>query len=406
MTIKPTRVLVWLLVLAGVVAVGFALRPKPISVDLVTATRGLLRVTLDEEGETRARDRFLVSAPLAGRVLRINLEPGDAVEANRTVLATLLPSDPMLLDARSRAEAEARVKAAEAALEGARVEQIRAGAEQQFSEGELKRYLELDASELIAKDQLKSVELRARTSSEALRSAEFSARAAAFGLEVARASLLQATANTGSVDAGTPAIVLYSPIDGVVLQRLRESEAIVPAGEPLLEVADQTRLEIVSDFLSTDAVRISPGDTVLIEQWGGAYPLTGRVRRVEPYGFTKFSALGVQEQRVNVIIDFQDVRIAWASLGDGYRVEVRVVIWESEDVLKIPTSSLFRTGENWAVFTANQRQAQLRQVTVGQRNSLHAEIIDGLQAGDRVIAYPSDRIADGVSIIERVTSPS
>lgn len=406
MTIKPTRALVWLFVLAAVVAVGFALRPKPISVDLVTATRGLLRVTLDEEGETRARDRFLVSAPLAGRVLRINLEPGDAVEANRTVLATLLPSDPTLLDARSRAEAEARVKAAEAALEGARVEQTRAGTEQQFSEEELKRYLELDANELVAKDQLKSVELRARTSSEALRSAEFSARAAAFGLEVARASLLQATANTGSVDADTPAILLRSPIDGVVLQRLRESEAIVPAGEPLLEVADQTRLEIVSDFLSTDAVRITPGNTVLIEQWGGTYPLTGRVRRVEPYGFTKFSALGVQEQRVNVIIDFQDVRVAWAALGDGYRVEVRVVIWESEDVLKVPTSSLFRTGESWAVFTVNQRQAQLRQVTVGQRNSLNAEIIDGVQAGDRVIAYPSDRIADGVSIIERVTSPS
>ena len=403
MALRPTRILVWLVVVAGVVAGGVALRPRPVQVDMETVARGSLRVTLDEEGETRVRDRFLVSAPVAGRVLRIEHEPGDEVVANRSALATFLPSAPTFLDARSRAEAEARVKAAEAALERTRVEQARAAAEQEFAQSELERYVELDEADLIAKDQLESAELRAETSIEARRSSVFAVRTSEFELEVARASLLQATGNPGGRDTGDAAITLRSPIDGVVLQRLRESEAIVPAGEPLLEVADPTRLEIVSDMLSTDAVRITPDDAVLIEQWGGGYALAGRVRRVEPYGFTKVSALGVEEQRVNVIIDFEDVREAWEALGDGYRVEVRVVIWESDDVLKVPTSSLFRTGDAWAVFAVDQGLASLRAVTVGQRNSLEAEILDGLQAEDRVIAYPSDQIVDGVAVAERET---
>ena len=403
MALRPTRILVWLVVVAGAIAVGVALRPRPIPVDMETVARGSLRVTLDEEGKTRVRDRFLVSAPVAGRVLRIEHEPGDDVVANESALATFLPSDPTFLDARSRAEAEARMKAAEAALERARVEQARAAVEQEFAQSELERYVELDEADLIAKDQLESAELRAETSVEARRSAEFAVRTAEFELEVARASLLQATGNPAGRDPGDAAITLRSPIDGVVLQRLRESEAIVPAGEPLLEVADPTRLEIVSDMLSTDAVRITPGAAVLIEQWGGDHPLAGRVRLVEPYGFTKISALGVEEQRVNVIIDFEDVREAWEALGDGYRVEVRVVIWESDDVLKVPTSSLFRAGDAWAVFAVNEGLASLREVTVGQRNSFEAEILDGLQTGDRVIAYPSDEIVNAVAVVERGT---
>ena len=400
MAVRPTRVLVWLLVIVVVGAIGFALRPQPTPADFATVERGELVVTVDEEGETRVRDRFLVSAPLAGRVLRIEHEPGDTVFANETLLATFLPSAPSLLDARTRAEAEGRVKAAEAALERARAEHTRAVAENEFAASEHDRYIELDEIRLISKDQLEAAQMRARTTTETVNSAEFSVRAAEYDLEVARAALFQAR---GDVGDGATAIALRSPIDGVVLRRLRESEAIVPAGEPLLELADPTNLEIVSDLLSTDAVRVGVGDRVLIEQWGGDHALNGRVRRVEPYGFMKISALGVEEQRVNVIIDFEDVREAWQSLGDGYRVEVRVVIWEGDDVLHVPTSSLFRRGEAWAVYAVDAGVATLREVEIGQRTGFEAEILSGLTEGERVIAYPSDQVTDGTAVVERET---
>jgi HlyD family secretion protein len=190
-------------------------------------------------------------------------------------------------------------------------------------------------------------------------------------------------------------------VDGVVLRRLRESEAVVPAGEPLMEVADPADLEVVADFLSTDAVKMRAGMPVRIEQWGGEGALRGKVRRVEPSGFMKISALGVEEQRVNVIVDFDDPREAWRSLGDEYRVEVRVVVWEKEDVVQVPTSSLFRHGEAWAVFVANGRKARLTDVNTGRRNGLHAEILEGVEEGDRVVIHPSDKVVDGVRVRER-----
>ena len=379
-----------------VAALVYALQPQPLQADFITIGSGPLRVTLDEEGETRVRDRFMVSAPLAGRVLRIELEPGDPVTANETVLATFLPVDPTLLDARTRAEIEARVRAAESAVGRAEVERERADTELEFAESDLERYQHLDANALISKEQLDAFQLRARTAAETLRSAEFAVSNARYELEVAQASLLQARSGG---DGQT--ITLRSPIDGVVLQRLHESEATVPVGEPLMEIADPAQLEIVSDFLSTDAVRIKPGQPVLIEQWGGDRALAGRVRRVEPYGFTKISALGVEEQRVNVVIDVEDVREAWAALGDGYRVEVRVVIWEADDVLKVPTSSLFRDGDAWAVYAVTLSTAALTHVEIGQRNGLEAQIVSGLSVDDQVIAYPSDAIADGVEVVAR-----
>jgi HlyD family secretion protein len=196
-------------------------------------------------------------------------------------------------------------------------------------------------------------------------------------------------------------ITIHSPVDGVVLRRLRESESPVQAGEPLLEVADPSRLEIVADFLSKDAVRIEPGQRVLIEQWGGETPLRGRVRRVEPSGFTKISALGVEEQRVNVIIDFEDPRSAWDALGDGFRVEVQVITWQGDDVLQVPTSALFRHQDGWAVFAEENGQAHLMTVEVGHRNALAAEVLGGLEAGRRVIVHPADTITDGAAVAER-----
>lgn len=399
MAMRPTRILVWLILAAAAAGFYFAFQPQPLEADFALAVRGPLQITLDDEGETRVRERYMVSAPLAGRVLRIAHEPGDPVVANSTVLAQFQPRDPGLLDTRTRAELEARIEASQASLDRARVDLDRARSERSYAEAELKRHEQLHGDGLLAENRLESSRLRAATAREAVRAAESSISVAVSELDRARASLIEPQS---AVPPGQAVIQLRSPISGVVLQRLRESAAVVPAGEPLLEVADPGQLEIVSDMLSTDAVRIEPGDAVRIEQWGGARPLPGRVRRVEPFGFTKISALGVEEQRVNVIIDFEDPRQAWQALGDGYRVEVRVVVWEEDAVLKIPSSSAFRQGDGWAVYTVDaESRAELREVEIGQRNAREAQVLRGLQEGEVVIAYPGDRIAAGLQVVAR-----
>ncbi|MEM9594826.1 MAG: HlyD family efflux transporter periplasmic adaptor subunit [Acidobacteriota bacterium] len=393
-------------VVAGILLVLFLIfvigRPKAVPADFGEAVRGPMRVTLDEEGETRVRDRYRVSAPLAGRVLRIELEPGDAVVAGETVLATFQPSEPGLLDARSLAEAEGRVRAAESSLGLARAERDRAEAQLRFAEAELDRQRTLAEEEIVSRERLDSAELAADTQREAKRAADFAVRTARHDLEVAKARLVQGRRGAGGGATSTAPITITSPVDGVVLRRLRESETVVPAGEALLEVADPARLEIVSDFLSTDAVRIEPGLEVLIEQWGGDRSLHGEVRRVEPSGFTKVSALGVEEQRVNVIIDFDDPRDAWSRLGDGFRVEVRVVVWQEDEVLKIPTSALFRDTEGaWAVYRVEGGVASITSVEVGRRNGLEAQVLSGLGEGDRVVVHPSDDVVDGSPVAAR-----
>jgi HlyD family secretion protein len=384
-----------ILVVAVAALVTWALRPKPIPAEIVSVTRGPLQVTLDEEGETRVRDRYVVSAPLAGRVLRIELEPGDPVVAQRTVLAAFQPMAPGLLDVRSRAELQARVAAAEAALKGARAEEARVAAQLEQSERELRRSRELARAGAIAEEQLEAAELAAKTARATLESSRASVRAAEAELRMARASLIEP--RSGGSSGGTP-ILLRSPIDGIVLRRLRESESVVPQGEPLLEVGDVSKLEIVADFLSTDAVKIRAGQRALIERWGGGETIAGRVRRVEPSGFTKISALGVEEQRVNVIIDFDRPREAFGQLGDRYRVEVRVVIWEATDVVKVPVSSLVREGDRWTVFLVQGGRARRQVVDVGQRNDAEAQVVKGASPGARVIAFPSDDIVEGVAV--------
>jgi len=382
---------------AVLLAVG--LWPSAVPVDTARVARGPLRVTVDEEGETRVRDRFVVSAPVAGRVQRIRLEPGDPVGRGRTVLATVLPADPAPLDARSRAEAEAAVAAAASAAGTARAERERALTALRLARSELDRVAALAEARIVSALELETRQASARAAEEALRAAEFAVATAEHQLAMARARLVQAggaRANPG----GAP-IAIRAPIDGVVLKRLRESESVVPAGEPLLELGDPAQLEIVADLLSTDAVKVRPGARVLVEQWGGDRTIRGRVRRVEPSGFMKISALGVEEQRVNVVVDFDDPIDAWRTLGDGYRVEVRIVIWEETDVLKAPTSSLFRRGDDWAVFVVDGGRARLRTVKVGRRNGLEAQVLSGLEAGDEVVVHPSDTLHDGARITPR-----
>lgn len=392
----PKRLLkIALVVLVIAAIVWWVMTPAAVPADFVEVARGDLQVTVNEEGRTRVRDRFVVSAPLPGRMQRIELEPGDPVVAGKTVVARFQPSDPALLDVRTRAELEARVRAAESALGGARADRERIRAELAFAQSELERSRTLVREKVIAPRELEGAERQAEALARALQSAEFAVSTAQHQLEVARASLIQTRGGRAA------AIPLYSPVDGVVLRRLQESETIVPTGQPLVEIGDIDDLEIVSDLLSSAAVQVAPGQPVLIEQWGGDRPLHGRVRLVEPSGFTKISALGVEEQRVNAIIDFADPPESRPNIGDGYRVEVRIVVASRQNVLKVPTSSLFRHEGEWAVYVVENDRAARRRVAIGERNGLEAEVTDGLAGGERIIVFPSDAVADGVKVTPR-----
>jgi HlyD family secretion protein len=388
---RNRRVMAGALIVLALLVV--ALWPRAVQVDLAPVARGPLVVTIDEEGRTRVRERFVVSAPVGGRVQRIALEPGDEVHRGMA-LVRVEAVEPALIDDRTRAELSATVEAARAALGQAQAERARAAAALERARGTLARQRELVAAGAISRDEVEATETEARSAEEALRAAEFSVARAGHELQVARARLQQPAAGRG----GT---VISSPVDGVVLRRFRESEGVVPAGEPLLEIGNATRLEVVADLLSTDAVRVAPGAAVLIEQWGGDHALRGRVRRVEPAGFMKVSALGVEEQRVNVVVDFDDPDRAGRELGDGYRVEVRIVIWEEQDVLKVPVASLFRRGDDWAVFVLEGGRARLRPVRIGRRSGTEAQVLAGVEQGDALVIHPPDALGDGVRATER-----
>lgn len=384
------RVLAAVVLIGGLLAV--ALWPASTRVEVATATRGPLVVTIDEEGVTRVRERFVVSSPVSGRILRIELDPGDRVESGQVVARVRAEAAP-LLDERSRAEAQASVESARAALGRARAEEQRARAAAAQQRRELTRVRELAAGRVVSAQELDAHEAELALADASVAAAVYAVESAAFELRRGQARLVPPdTQDRGRV------VTIRSPVTGVVLKRVRESEAMVPAGDPLLEIADPLGLEVVSDLLSTDAVRVTPGSRAMVEQWGGDATLHAAVRRVEPAGFTKISALGVEEQRVNVILDFADPSAACAALGDAYRVEVRVVVWEAQDVVKVPTSALFREGAQWAVYRVIDNRARLTPVAVGHQTGLEAEITRGLSADDRVIVHPGDTLKDGARV--------
>lgn len=388
-------VIVALLALASLI---YAFLPQPVSVDLAAVTRGPLEVTISGEGKTRVKEVYVVSAPVAGRTLRLQVHAGDSVVGGETELAVLQPAEPQFLDVRTRAEAEARVQAAEAAKSLAEARLARARAELEFAEADLRRARILAAKDNISRRELERAQLNVRTRSAEVATEEAAVSQAAYELETARAALVQ----PGAAGEATGCCVrVVAPTSGSVLRVLAESETVVAAGTPLLEIGDPRELEIVVDLLSTDAVQVQPGATVFIEHWGGSAGLEGRVRLVEPFGFTKVSALGIEEQRVNVIIDLVDPPEARRELGHGFRVEARIVVWQAPDVLQVPVSALFRAGDSWAVFVVADGRAQLRRVTLGRRNSLTAEVAGGLAAGDAVILHPTDKVAEGVRILGR-----
>jgi len=386
--LKNPRLIASVLVVAGILAV--ALWPKAIEVDVVRVERGPMRVTIDEEGETRVRERFVVSAPVSGRLERIELEPGDAVVRGKTVVARLIPAAPPLLDPRASAELSARAEAARAAVGQAQADRERAAAAVTRAQSSLRRQQQLTEAGAISRDELEVAQTTLRTVEEALHAAEFAVARAERELQAARSRLAPSAAGGRPVD-------VIAPVSGVVLKRQRESEMVVPVGEPLLEIGDPANLEIVADLLSTDAVRVPPGAPVLIEQWGGNHPLNARVRRIEPSGFRKISALGVEEQRVNVIIDLVDGAAA-RQLGDGYRVEVRVVIWRDDAAFKTPIGALFRRGDQWAAFVVDKDVARLQTVQLGQRNDTEGQITGGLAEGQTVVLHPPDTLQDGIRV--------
>ncbi len=389
---------IFLAVLAILIAVGlfYGFRPQPVAVDLGAANRGPLRVTIEQEGKTRVVDRYVISAPVAAYAQRIDFEVGDSVEQGAPVVR-LEPMPAEVLSPRQQAAAEARVAAAKAAVKVAQqnVEAAKAGAD--LAQKELQRLRKLHADGHIGQDAVDRAVAEAERSRAQLRSAQFAVDTARYDMEAAQTALRFAAQPA----AGKEPIMVRAPVTGRVLKIPRKSEGVVAAGQALMEVGDPHALEVEVDVLSADAVRLHPGTKVEFERWGGDGKLEGKVRVVEPVGFTKVSALGVEEQRVWVIVDFTSPAAQWQTLGDGYRVEASFILWEGDDVLQVPASTLFRDGEKWALFVVQDGKAVKRDVQVGQRNGLSAQILSGIKAGDRVIVHPDDQVKDGVRVAVR-----
>ena len=390
-----------LVIAAGLV---YAFWPRPVGVDLATISRGTLRVTIDEEGKTRIKDVYIVSAPISGRVPRSPVHVGDAVVAGTTALASITPSTPPLLDVRTKTELESQAAAAKAAVALAEAELRQAQAEATLSDNDLERARKLSRQGFLAASALDRADTDAKVKHDAARRAESNLEVRQKELASAIARMMEpsrAGPNVSDATAQQDPVLVYSPVTGRVLKLIVESEQDVGIGTPLLEIGDPTDLEFIVDLLSQDAVRVRPGAAAAIEGWGGKQLLTAKVRSIEPIGFTKVSALGIEEQRVRVTLDFEGPAAAHAALGHDFRVFVRIVDWENADTLRIPLGALFRDQDRWAVFRNVAGRARIQHIEVGHRNAEFAEILSGLEAGDQVVLHPSDLVVDGARIAPR-----
>lgn len=385
-------------VVVGLVAWGF--RPQPVAVEIAQAERGPMRVTIEEEGKTRVKDRFVVYAPVAGYSRRITLEVGDSVAAGQMVaMLEPQPQRSAVLDPRARAEGEARLHRAEAAVAEAqaRVETVRADAA--YWDSQLARVEKLVRSGDMASEALDRARMEKQRTSASLDALEKAVRVAESEVDAAKAALLQPA--TAEIRPQGDQVRVTSPVAGRVLRVVRKSEGPVQAGDPLIELGNARALEVEVEVLSADAVKLGAGTPVVLERWGGERPLEGRVRYVEPTAFTKISALGVEEQRARVIADITSAEEEWQRLGDGYRVEASFVLWQEDNVLRIPASALFRWNGGWAVFVREGDHATRREVTVGQRNGLEAQILGGLEEGAEIVRHPDDTVEEGTLITPR-----
>ena len=393
---RTSWALVFGLATAGIVWFAW---PQPIPVDIAVIAKGAMEVTVDDEAKTSVREIYTVSAPVSGKVLRTSREAGDQVIANETIVAVMQPVTPDFHDASTHAELLAAVAAAEAAEKFAEAELRRIAAALDFSRKELQRAQALARTDTIAVRTLDKAKLDMEVNEAALASAKAL-------VDVRRSERASAAARLIDPSSILPqsnpdcCIQIRSPVAGRVLKILQESETIVQAGTPLIEIGDPQDLEVVAELLSTDAVKIKIGSPVRIDGWGGV-PVRGRVTRIDPAGFVKISALGIEEQRVRTWIDFADPPELWSQLGHDYRVIVNVTIWQADAVLTVPVGALFRKGNEWAVFAVRDGRARSTIVTIGQRNDRVAEVVSGLVEGDEVVLHPSDRISEGVAVSER-----
>ncbi len=379
---RPKRWLPWLGVglLVALILLGF--RPQPIPVETAKVVEGTLRATVNEEGKTRLKQRYVVSAPVTGHLRRIPFKAGAEVAAGKTVLAVMDPVSPAMLDARSRALAEARRDTAAASQEKAREQQ-------RFAANELRRIEKLFADKSVSQQELEAVQWREVSAAKEL-------TAAGAALRQAETELKEfPVADSATTNLLCAPVEVTSPVSGRVLHVFEESTRVVAAGTPLLEVGDPADLEAIIEVLSRDGAVIAPGAKVEMEQWGGSEALAGRVRLVEPAAFLKVSALGVEEQRVNVVVDFVTPYEQRKNLGDSFRVEARIVVWEADQVLKVPAGALFRLGRDWAAFVLANGRAEQRRVQAGRSSGTEMQVLDGLKPGEEVVLYPGDRVHDG-----------
>jgi HlyD family secretion protein len=395
------------ILVVSVLTVGFLVWgfwPQPVAIESTLVKRAPLTISIEEDGRTRVIDRYVISAPVSGMTCRMHLNVGDEVHQGESLL-TITPLPPQVLDPRSRAQAEAQVLAARSALQAAKQQAVSARAAEQLASDKLKRYQPLIEKGLVSQETFDQAKTAALTAHAAKRSADFAVEVAQYELEAALTTLQYTAANPSDLTA-QERVAVKAPIDGRILKVARECEGPVVTGEALLEIGNPRALEVAVDVLSADAVSIKPGMTVHFERWGGPGTLKGRVRLIEPVGFTKVSALGVEEQRVWIISDFTSESEEWQRLGDGYRVEAQFILWHEENVLQIPSSALFRYRDGWAVFTIENGRAKRTPVTIGQRNGLAAQILSGLNEDQRIINHPSDAVEDGVRITERTSTSS
>lgn len=387
----------WLLagILTALVAfLVWVLMPAPVAVEIGVVSRGPLEETVDEQAKTRIRDHYVLSAPLTGELERITLKEGDPIIADQTV-ARLHPVVPALLDSRTELELRSRVDAARAAQERAAARQAQAQVALEQARLEVERSRKLAESKLIATAKLESDELSYLMAQRELDTANADVHVARHDVDVAVAAVSRAHEGPRT-DADW---LLKAPIAGRVLRVQQKSAGTVSVGAPLIEFGDLTDLEVVIEQLTNEATRVAPGAPVRFDNWGGAEPLVGRVRRIEPWGFTKVSALGVEEQRVNILVDLMSPHEQWASLGEGYRLDAHIQVYRNDDALRLPTGALFRVGDQWTVYSVDSRdRAHQVPVRVDHRGPIFAEVLGGLTDGARVILYPGDTIRDGVRV--------
>jgi HlyD family secretion protein len=392
---------IWPGAIAAALALGlaYAYWPRPVPVDVAQVTEGPMAIVVEDDGVTRVRESYTISAPISGRVLRIETHVGDDIVAGKTVIAQITPVDPGLWDARTRRELEFTASAAQAArdLAGAtiRAAEARLGEARQ----EFERSRQLFAGGHAAKARLDRAATAVKTASADLATAQASLRQREFDVKTAETALM---APSEVAQSGSKRFYdVRSPVSGKVLRLIHESEGVTQAGQPLVELGDPANLEVVVDLLSSDAVRVAPGDAVEIRRWGGDGVLAGRVRRVEPSGVRKISSLGIEEQRVNVLIDITDKADRWSRLGHGYQVDAAIVLWRKDKALQVPVGALFRNGAKWAVFAVRGGRAAAQDIEVGHINETNAEVTGGLESADTVITHPSDRVQDGVLVTAR-----